>query len=107
MSQTNHPWDAPVTAGSPPAPKLAPKTPSVLPPKICLEHTAFSTPIESQIDGLREKMAALCADMIELRIGLARMFIETDTGLDGVHKQSKLGQEIIALADRMGLALYE
>lgn len=111
MSQTNHPWDGPVTAGTPPnpppAPKLEPKTPSLRPPKLCLEHTAFSTPIENQIENLQSQIAELRAEVIELRIGLARMYIETDTGLDGVPKESRLGQSIINLANAMGLVLYE
>lgn len=123
MSQTNHPWDGPVTGGTsldmlaelavkqqdacPSAPKIAPKTPSLRPPKLCLEHTAFSTPIENQIENLQSQVAELRAEVIELRLGLARMFIETDTGLDGVPKESRLGKSIIDLAQSMGLMLYE
>lgn len=92
---------------APPAPKLPPRTPSVYPPKVCLEHTAFSTPIEKQIEMLQVQVAELRAENIELRHGLARMFIETDTGLEGVKKESRLGQAIIECAEDLGLMLYE
>lgn len=114
MSQTNHPFDAGFSAGTPlnesnqpQAPKIVPMTPKVQPPKLCLSHTAFSTPIETQIDALRDTLASIETEIQQLQTAVAWLAIDTDLGLQVADKETNLGKRIVALARTLGMTLYE